>query len=434
MAKAKRATVQTSVRKKRRWPQAADLGPWLECYLDLCEAVPRVAQGAVEACTPLKQLAECGHATAALARLERMLKRLGPQEVKAAYLAVAGADICLDLPDVPRAEKYWQLAEKLHAKASAAEQKQIQVRLKHLRQTNGLLDAAGQEPAGDDDALMQIGKQRRAFRAALVSGDTKGAAKALHKTTRLIPEVEAFWLQPSLTLSAITAFRRLGDEKGLAKYLTWLDQNRNSKDLETGSLWSMGLQELATQRAEKLISGHLKNLKTKADPNFHFPVNEICKELWFFLQTAQHERAARWLQRVLRELPHWPAVRGGFSTAGVLTDLAEVLAELDGPEAALQLLELAMQAGKAEPNPRFRKGATNAAKKQIEAPGLTAAIAKAREMKDGPKRREALVPLLTRQAAWRELAALLDEVSDPEARRALVHSVLFRISGGGRLM
>jgi tetratricopeptide (TPR) repeat protein len=435
MAKAKRAAVKKPATKQRKWPQAADLGPWLECYLDVCEELPQVGQGAIEACTPLKQLAECGDSSGALARVERMLKRMGPKEVKAAAcLAVVGADVCLALPDVARAEKYEQQAERLLAKANPADQKQIQLRLKHLRQTNGLLDAAGQEPTGDDEALLKVGRQRRAFRAALVAGDTKVASRALHKITRLIPEIEAFWLQPSLTLGAITGFRRLGDEAGLAKYVAWLDSSRHSNNLETGSLWSMGLTDLANQRAEKLVLARLKKLKRDDDVNIHFPVDEICQELWFFLQTGQPETAGKLLRRVLREMPEWPGLRGGFASAGVLTQLAEVLAEFDGPEAALQLLALAMQAGKAEANRGFRKGALKAAKQQIVAPGLGAAIAKAGEIKNATERRKALVPLLTRQAAWPELGAVLNDVADPESLRDLLHTVLFRLSGGGRIM
>jgi len=177
----------------------------------------------------------------------------------------------------------------------------------------------------------------------------------------------------------------------------------------------------------------LKKLKRDSDSNVHFPVHDICEELWFFLQTGQPETAATLLQRVLRDLPHWPGLHGGFAGSGVLTELAELLAELDGPEAACRLLGLAVQAGRAEPDRGFRQGALKAAKKQLEAPGLAAAIAKARSIRNARKRRETLIPLLTKKAAWPELTALLDEITSADELLDSLHTVLFKLPGGARL-
>ncbi len=434
MAKTKTAIVKRTARQPRKWPHGADLKPWLDCYLDRCEQHPKGSEAGIKACTPLKQLAECGHTTAALTRLQRMLGKLPASECKAAgFLALIGAEICLDLPDLRRAEKYLQLAEARHANAKPRDQQAIQTRLKHLRAANGLPESAASGALDGDSPLSQLGKFRLRYRTALLAGDTSAAAKALQKTTKLIPEVDEFWQAPGLTLSAITAFRRLGGEAAVVKYLAWLDRNRHSNDLATGSLWGMGLTDIANKRAEKLIAGHLKKLKHDPDPNIHFPVNEICKELWFFLQTGQKDIAAKLLQRVLRELPHWPGVRGGFATSGVLTDLAEVLAEIDGPEAAGELLGLAVQAGQAEPHRGFRKGALKAANQQLEALGLAAAVTNAGSIKNAKKRRETLIPLLTRRAAWPELATLLDEITNADELLDSLHTVLFKLPGGDRL-
>jgi hypothetical protein len=236
-----------------------------------------------------------------------------------------------------------------------------------------------------------------------------------------------------LTLSAVATFRQLGGEGAVIKYVAWLDRNGHSDDLPTGGLWGMGLSDVANQRSKNLIASHLKKLKVDSDPNIHFPVDALCKELWFFLQTGQRDVAGTLLQKVLRELPHWPGARGGFATSGVLTALAEVLAEIDGPEAAKELLGLAVQAGDVEPHRGFRKGALQAAQKQLEAPGLAAAIVKARGMKNAKLRRGALVPLLTRHAAWPELGSLLGEITSAEELLDGVHAVLFQLPGGNRL-
>lgn len=434
MAKAKTAAVERTTRKPRKWPTSADLRPWLECYLDLCERHPKPSEAGVKACVPLKQLAECGHEAAALTRLQRLLDRLPAAECKAAgLLALTAVEIGLDLPDLRRAEKSLRLAESRASSAPPREQKPLQIRLNQVRTLNGLPEPPDSIAAAKDDPLRQLGRFRQTCRAALLAGDKTAAAKALQKITKQIPDVDQFWLKPGLTLSAITAFRRLGDVAALTRYVAWLDRNGHSSDLDTGSLWGMGLTDLANKRARDLVAARLKKLKRDSDSNVHFPVHDICEELWFFLQTGQPETAATLLQRVLRDLPHWPGLHGGFAGSGVLTELAELLAELDGPEAACRLLGLAVQAGRAEPDRGFRQGALKAAKKQLEAPGLAAAIAKARSIQNARKRRETLIPLLTKKAAWPELAALLDEITSADELLDSLHTVLFKLPGGARL-
>ena len=106
MTKVKQAIDGVSLRP-RRWPTSVELVPWLKCYLDVCERYPRAERAAIKASTPLKQLAECGHEKASLARLQRILGKLPSSECEATgFLALAGAQICLDLPDPRRAQRY----------------------------------------------------------------------------------------------------------------------------------------------------------------------------------------------------------------------------------------------------------------------------------------------------------------------------------------
>lgn len=438
MAKAKKGAragaVSRTVGTKRKWPRTADLRPWLESYLDLCEGHSKPGQGGLRACVPLRQLAECGRETAALARLQRLLDRLPPTECEAtSFLALAGAEISLDLPDLRRAETFLELAESRLKKAAPRVRKALEIRLPRLRAMNGLPDSPAASAVGSNTELRPLGEDRQAARAALLAGDRVAAARALQRVLKRIPDFDPFYLKPGLVLSVIQGLRRVGDEAALGKSLAWLDRNGQASYLVTGSLRGMGFVDLANEHAEDRVARLRKRLKQDADPNIHFPVHEICDELWFFVQTGQPETAARLLQQVLREMPRWPGLRGGFAASGVLTELAELVAELDSPEAACGLLGLAVEAGRAEPDRGFRKGALQAAKAQLDAPGLAAAIARAESIKSAPKRREALIPLLTRRAAWTELAAVLEEITDPGELFEAVHGVLFRLPGGSRL-
>lgn len=433
MAKARAKGTPHLKHKSRKWPRSVDLVPWLKCYLDVCEEHPDVELAGARAATPLEQLAECGDEKEALKRIQRFLDKLPPTECEATgWLALTGAGICLDLPDSRRAEKYIEIIEARHAIAKPRVRTALELNLRNLRALNDL-PTPPESSLPDKKDLRQVGKARQAYRTALAAGDQNTAAKALQKMTKLIPDISAFMLIKGLTLSAVKAFQRLGDEAALDKYLAWLDRNDACGDLETGSLWGMGLRDLANKRAENLVVGHLKKLKRDDDSNIHFPVDEICKELWFFLQTGQKETAARLLQRLLRELPSWPGLHGGFASSGVLTELAEVLAEIDGPEAALELLGLSVQSAQTEKHRGLKKGALKAAEKQIQAPGLAIAIAQASSIKNSKKRREELIPLLTRQAAWSELATVLDEITDQDELLESVSAVLFKLPGGARV-
>ena len=92
MAKTKTAAVKRATRQRRKWPNRADLAPWLQCYLDVCEQYPRAEKAGVKACVPLRQLAECGYEKASLARLQRLLGRMAQSEYEATgLLALTGA-------------------------------------------------------------------------------------------------------------------------------------------------------------------------------------------------------------------------------------------------------------------------------------------------------------------------------------------------------
>lgn len=362
-----------------------------------------------------------------------MLGRLPKSECPATgWLALAGATISLGVPDDPRAAKYIGIAESRRASAKPQVKLALALNLAKLRALNGLPACEGDRPA--DDETIALGKQRRLFREAVSSDDSAAAIKALKKVVKLIPEIDDFLMQRGVILSAIAGFARLGLTADLAKYVAAIDRGGDGKDLDSGALAAMGHRDLANKRAESRIVGHLKKLKTNPDPNIHFPVNEICEELWFLWRTGATSLAAKLLRRTVREFPDWPGVRGGFAVAGSLSMLAEVVAEVVSPEEAVKLLGLATSAAKVEPHRGFRKGAKKAVEEQLPTPGLAAAIERAKGIKNAAKRREELIPLLTRKGAWGELAQLLDELPNIAAQCDAVHSVLYAIPGGPRLM
>lgn len=378
---------------------------------------------------PLRQLAECGFETQALKRLNRLIVCLDPTDVDAfVRLSLVGAEISLETINLKRADKYLAAVEARLPDARPSKRKLLTSFLAKFRSINGLAHEVDCE-----DAFGGIGKLRHQYRRAILDGDESVALTTIRRATKLIPEVDDFILEKELIISAIKAFHRLGRDDEITKYVKWIDRNHYTNDLDTGCLAAMGLIDTANSRAENLIVQNLKQLKIDDDPNVHFPVNKICSQLWFLIQTGESATAGKLLKRVLRELPKWKGLRGGFATSGSLTELAEVVAELDGPAAAMELLGLAVDAGSRETHRGFRKSAVKKAKEIIETPGTAASIEKASSIRSAKKRREALVPLYVKCGDWERLSAVLDECSGTDEVHQLIHSLLFALQGGARL-
>ncbi len=429
MAKTKKASPKRSKSVRKKWPASGSLKLWLECYLDSCEQLSMPSRSAASASVRLRQLAECGFEANALKRVERLIALLAPSDIDSYIrLALVGAEICLEIPNLKRAERYLAAIDAQLPQAPRSKQKFLTHFVESFRILNGLA-----ETDDSSDAESQIGKYRHQYRQALLDEDHRRALAAIRRMTKRIPDVDNFLIEPTLILSAVKAYRRIGEDDEVTKYVNWIDRNDHTRLLDTGSLSAMGLPELANKRAEKVIAQRLKTLKTDDDPNIHFPVDEICDQLWFLIQTGESETAAKWLHRALRELPNWPGLCGGFASSGALTSFAEVLAELDGPEAARQLLEQAVNAATAERHRGFRQGSLKAANQLIETPGIAAAIAKASTIRNAKKRREALIELYAKCGDWSQVAKQLDEAPNDEDVYQLIHAVLFKLPGGARL-
>ncbi|WP_442509527.1 hypothetical protein SH528x_001106 [Novipirellula sp. SH528] len=429
MAKTKTASPKRSKPPRKKWPASGSLKLWLECYLDSCEQLSKPSRSAANASVRLRQLAECGLEANALKRVERLIALLAPTDVDSyVRLALVGAEICLEIPNLKRAEKYLAAIDAQLPQAPRSKQQFLTHFVESFRILNGLAKAED-----SSDAESQIGKYRHQYRQALLDEDHRRALAAIRRMTKRIPDVDNFLIEPTLILSAIKAYRRLNEDAEVTKYVNWIERNGHTHLLDTGSLSAMGLSELANKRAEKVIAQRLKELKTNDDPNIHFPVDEICDQLWFLMQAGESETAVKWLHRALRELPNWPGLCGGFSASGALTLFAEVLAELDGPDAARQLLEHAVDAATVERHRGFRQGSLRAANQLIETPGTAAAIAKASTIRNAKKRREALIELYAKRGDWSQVAKQLNEAPNVEDVHQLIHAVLFKLPGGARL-
>jgi len=110
---------------------------------------------------------------------------------------------------------------------------------------------------------------------------------------------------------------------------------------------------------------------------------------------------------------------------------AEVVAAIEGPEAAQQLIADAHQDASAEKRSDFRQGAVAAAL-DVEARfgKLDEAIAKARKLRSPKQRRMELGKLLAKAKRWKELQAVCSQATSPEEAAELRWWIKFELPGG----
>jgi tetratricopeptide (TPR) repeat protein len=377
----------------------------------------------------IEHLAAIGFETQAIRFLEVFLDRLPKTNIKEFVpLALLGATIGLDLPSNRNTTKFLGLAEARAAigKPNSKAMKSIQ----EFRESNGLIDREFDE-YDEMQYVAEFGKRRRDYHAAIKLGDQDAALKALNRMGAIIPPIDSFYIEAKLILSVIKGYQRLNAHAALLKYVRWIDNNHHENNLKNGNLFAMGLPEIAVDRASKLIQKNLKDLRTSDDVNIHFPVNDIRENLDFLIHVGEKAKAQKLLDQTLKEMPQWRGMAPGFATSGVLTELAEVMADLGMREEASQFLTAAVGTGRSERNAGFRKSAVKSAMESSAATGgTTDAIERARSIRSASSRRKALVPLLTKIGDWKELKKTLNEVTTAKEAAVLCREVIYAFPSG----
>ncbi len=206
---------QTSWRKRRQppsnappgsrgsGPRAADLRPWLECYLDLCATTSQAERGrrqglrSAQAARRMRTRSRRADASSATARpfaRRRMQggRLAGPHGGRNRPRSAGPAAGRRSLSGWPN---------RARRAPHPASRSPFQIRPNQVRTLNGLPEPPDSIAAAKDDPLRQLGRFRQTCRAALLAGDKTAAAKALQKITKQIPDVDQFWLKPGLTLN-----------------------------------------------------------------------------------------------------------------------------------------------------------------------------------------------------------------------------------------
>ncbi len=417
---------------KTKWPRGGDLKAWLRCMLKKCEAMSDDHEAASKAHLPIKHLAEMGHVAEALRYVNRFLRRLPKEDVLGTVMmAEVGAEVCLNADDLSGMEKYLSIAEATEPFNTRKNSIGFSINsVREFRAHNGILD-----PADAIDEKQRIKarfwRAERQFKQAMAARKRKAARLAVAEMEEAAREVEDEWIRQVYFHRVIDSYVELKDAGAVKRCMRKLDKDERDEILDSRTLMKLGMKPQAIARAKKCIAGELEELGEMTDPNIHFPVMSICESLQFLVEQGEKNAAKRWLRRALKEMPTWPVIEYGWVTSAVYKMFAKVMAMIEGPAAAEEMLENAVTDAKAEKRSGFRKGAISGTLNlKADIGGLDKAIADARKLRSPTERRAELGRLLARARRWKELSEVLSQAASPEEAAGLAWYIKFECPGG----
>ncbi len=417
---------------KTKWPRNGDLKTWLRYMLKKCDAISNDGDAASRAHLPIEHLAKMGHEKEALRNVNRFLRRLPKDKVlETVRMAGLGAKISLDADDLSQMEKYLTKAEATEPFNTRKCDVGFSINsVRDFRADNGILNPAD---AVDDEQRIKASFERamRQFKQAIKTRKLKAAKLAVKEADEIAHKTVCEWTRPHYLRLVIESYAELKDAGAVKRCIRKLDKEDRDEILDAHTLINLGMKSQAIARSKNDIARRLEELSKMTNPNIHFPVMFICNSLKFLVEHSEKNSAKHWLRRALKEMPTWPVIEYGWTTSAVYNSFAEVMAIIENPAAAEELLENAIADGKAEKRNDFRKGAINATLDLKANMGmLDEAIDDARKLRSPTQRRKKLGTLLARAKRWKELREVFSQVASPEEAAEIIWWIKFELPGG----
>jgi hypothetical protein len=341
-------------------------------------------------------------------------------------MAEVGAEVCLNADDLKGMEKYLAIVDATESEGSGFSRNSV----RRFRAMHGILDP---NDAADEEEriLATFSRAKRRFRLAMEDRNKKMAAGYVKEMEQEAKKSKERLFRQFRMWDVLRAYVELKEASAVKRCISRMSKSERDEALDADTLATLGLKEDAIDRAKKTIREELATLQEDEDPNIHFPVMSICKMLKLLTELGEGKEAAKLLKKVFREMPAWPVYQFGWVTSAVYTQLAEVAAIIEGPEAAKELLDRAMADAAGEKRKDFGGGAVTAAvMARANTGAVDEAIATAPKIRSPALRRQSLAKLLTRASRFKELREILSGASSPEEAASLCWIVKFELPGG----
>ncbi|MCC9602111.1 hypothetical protein LOC67_16235 [Stieleria sp. JC731] len=365
---------------------------------------------------PIQRLSELGRREEALRYVRRFLKRLPNRScLNTVSMMELAAEVELDSGDIEAAEKWLSKIVRLDDSQSRKRDRNFHVNTVHrFRVKYGLIDPALIED--EQESLDAAGNRAQRLAKAFIN-DRKfaKARKQLELLETVAKATEDEFFRSIRYQTILDLYQKLKDKDAVRRVLRKMSKEDRDDAISYTQLSKLGLHSEAVRCAERRAKEELELLATMDNPNIHFPVRGVCDAIEFLVDVDEQTRARRLLRRVQKECQDWPVYEFGWSTSLVYTLLARVVGKMDGPEAAAELIQSALDDASAETRAQWRKDAKGMAiDLEADLGNFDFALQKARKLRSPEERLFEMAKLLAQANRWKELRELCQEVQSPE--------------------
>jgi hypothetical protein len=264
---------------------------------------------------------------------------------------------------------------------------------------------------------------------AIDRGDKSTAKTELKVMERIVPQ-KSKWSQKFDQMTILKEYSRIESKASLRKRIAKFTPSERQKVLPSYMFERLGLMDEVVVEAVHEVDRRIKKLMTNDDPNIHFDTNRISSEILRLIELGRKDLAEKCFAKVAKSSGKWKSYGMGFSKAAAFTDFAEVVAKLEGTEAASAFLADATKIAKADTSIGRRGAVSSAIQMGATIGKLDEAIENARKLRSPTQRRMELAKLLAKAKRWKELRTICSEAATPEEAAELCWWIKFELPGG----
>jgi hypothetical protein len=410
----------------KQWPRTADLVEWMRTLLgltpymdDLKDRTATVVHIAID------YLAKLGEPLEALQWIDRLDKTVPPdQGSHHSQFVMRAAKIALDAGMMDVIEEYLQrMASMQPLFPRKCDQGYAEKRVRDFRAKHGLL--ATRDAVDDRQrAQAQFNAVVRAAGQALDNGDKRQARQMLAEAMPIIEQFEP-WRQRYARFTLAEGFHRAGDKENLERLLKLDDIADDDRRFFPHNLLKLGQHDRAVARFQQEAKEALAEMETDT-LNAHFPATQLQFAISGLADAGEMKLAREWLARALKEGAVWNINRIDAFSSAVFESMAKAVAKVEGPQAALGILDIAAdRAQKAKPSGWRTAAIASVAKLRMELSPIEQAEAAARAVRSPKERTRLLVNLFAKRQEWDRLHETLNTAKTPIQAAELVFSLKF---------
>jgi len=402
---------------KTDWPATREIEPWLIAMAEKAQAIEDTEEYISQMSFAIERLSERGLKASAKRFGDALIAEIGELDdqtrvdnlgdIVEAFIALGDRDRARALLVSVR-EHLVRNEKKL--KPAKLKEELDSVRSDALANGFGELydDLNDQERAAQDWAAL-----RERARQAIKQTDRKAMAAIVKEAEGVVPRLPA-WHRRMLVDQFVEWYAEAGDKPRALAALKTVDPEDLSVVSIGDVLVKIGQKQRAIDMARDEIDAALKEARAMDLPNYHHPASTIRHALEFLVKAGEQKAARQQLGRVLEAVKTWPVKQSAWVAAAVYTQLAGVVAQLDGRTAAEALLAQAAGAARGEKAANIRGGAWSSLIDLYRQLGAyDDALALVKHISEADQRRLTSVRILAQAGRWDEMREVLRGVKSP---------------------